>query len=71
MSSCCVAAGEVLHHMWRAQPDEASKQAMPYTKQLRELLTGDPYFAVAVDKKCPSHFWVKLNVDKIKSTLNF
>jgi hypothetical protein len=66
---CC--AGTVLHHIWRAQPDEAASSPMPYTKMLRELLAGDPYFDVVVDPQCASHLWVKLNVDKITQMLNF
>jgi hypothetical protein len=63
--------GVVLHDIWRAQPDPASLQPFPYTKKLRELLSGDPYFSVVVDPDCNSHYWVKLEVDKIKGMLNF
>lgn len=44
---------------------------MPYTKQIRELLAGDPFWDCVPDPKCSSHLWVKLNVDKITRLLNF
>jgi hypothetical protein len=70
-AALCCAVGEVLHHLWRAQPDAAAHEPMPYTKMLRELLTGDPYYELVIDQQCSSHYWVKLNIEKIKSMLNF
>lgn len=73
---CCACSaapftGELLHNLWREQPDAAAQQPFPYKKKLKELLHGDPYFSVIVDSQCNSHYWIKLDVFKIKGMLNF
>lgn len=66
----------MLNALWKAQPDAAASQPFPYSKRvhqgaLKALLEGDPFFEVLQDKHCASHWWVRLNVEKIKSNLNF
>lgn len=64
------AAGQVLQALWRAQPDESAKQAMPYQGRVNVLLADDPYYALGLEAqgKCS---WVQLKVGSIKGLLNF
>lgn len=60
----------MLQLLWKAQPDEAAKQVMPYKGKLQALLGDDPYYDLAPDP-LSGRMWVRLQVGAIKNLLNF
>jgi hypothetical protein len=60
----------VLQLLWKAQPDDAAKHAMPYKGKLQQLLGDDPYYQLAPDP-ISGRLWVQLQVGSIKCLLNY
>lgn len=68
--AAAVAADQVLQLLWKAQPDDAAKQAMPYKGKLQQLLGDEPHYQLAPDP-ISGRMWVQLQVGSIKRLLNF
>jgi hypothetical protein len=69
-----VIADQVLQLLWKAQPDEASQQLMPYKGRVWQLLSDDPYYRLEPDPSGaanPHESWVQLRLANIKGLLNY
>lgn len=64
------ATDQVLQVLWKAQPDEAAKHAMPYQGRVDVLLGDDPYYELGPETQ-GKRSWVQLRVGSIKGLLNF
>jgi hypothetical protein len=64
------ASDQVLQLLWKAQPDEAAKQPMPYQGRVNVLLGDDPYYEMDPESQ-GKRSWVQLRVGNIKGLLNF
>jgi hypothetical protein len=61
---------QVLQLLWKAQPDAAASNPMPYMGRMHELLLGDPYLDLLTGQGGKG-VGVKLRVTEIKKLLNF
>lgn len=73
LCSCCrctwLSAEQVLQVLWKAQPDEAAKQEMPYKGRAAVLFSDDPYYELAPDTS--GRKWIQLKIAQIKGLLNY